>query len=110
MIPQFKRLAAIAAIFLTTGQINMIYADPASDNAAKGAAFLAENAKKEGVNVLPSGLRYKVEREGTGSSPKATDTVTVHYRGTLLDGTEFDSSYKRGQPISFPLGHVIPGW
>lgn len=88
----------------------MVHADTASDNAAKGEAFLAENGKKEGVNVLPSGLQYKMEREGTGSSPKATDTVEVHYRGTLLDGTEFDSSYKRGQSISFPLNRVIPGW
>lgn len=88
----------------------MAFADTGSDNAAKGEAFLAENAKKEGVNVLPSGLQYKTEREGTGASPKATDTVEVHYRGTLLDGTEFDSSYKRGKPISFPLNGVIPGW
>jgi FKBP-type peptidyl-prolyl cis-trans isomerase len=76
----------------------------------KGKAFLAENAKKEGVKTTPSGLQYIVITEGTGKSPKATDVVLVHYRGTLLDGTEFDSSYKRNQPISFPLNQVIPGW
>ncbi len=76
----------------------------------KGKAFLAENATKPGVQQTASGLQYKVLKEGTGKSPKATDTVLVHYRGTLLDGTEFDSSYKRNQPISFPLNRVIPGW
>lgn len=76
----------------------------------KGEAFLQENAKKEGVKTTPSGLQYKVLTEGKGKSPKATDTVTVNYRGTLLNGTEFDSSYKRGEPISFPLNRVIPGW
>lgn len=76
----------------------------------KGQAFLQENAKKDGVKTTPSGLQYKVLTEGTGKSPKATDTVTVNYRGSLLDGTEFDSSYKRGEPISFPLNRVIPGW
>src|SRR5260221_5333406 len=76
----------------------------------KGSKFLAENAKKEGVKTTASGLQYKILKEGTGKRPKATDTVKVHYRGTLLDGTEFDSSYKRGEPIEFPLNRVIPGW
>jgi len=78
----------------------------------KGKAFLEENASKEGVKVTESGLQYKVLEEGdpAGKSPSATDTVEVHYRGTLIDGTEFDSSYKRGQPLSFPLNRVIPGW
>ena len=76
----------------------------------KGEAFLRENASKEGVHVTPSGLQYKVLADGTGRSPKATDTVKVQYRGTLLDGTEFDSSYKRNQPIEFALNQVIPGW
>lgn len=76
----------------------------------KGQQFLQENAKKEGVKSTPSGLQYLVVTEGSGKSPKATDTVLVHYKGTLLDGTEFDSSYKRNQPISFPLNQVIPGW
>ncbi|EDY22209.1 peptidylprolyl isomerase FKBP-type [Chthoniobacter flavus Ellin428] len=76
----------------------------------KGKAFLKENATKEGVKTTPSGLEYKIVKEGTGKSPAAADTVLVHYRGTLLDGTEFDSSYKRNEPISFPLNRVIPGW
>jgi len=79
-------------------------------NQKEGEAFLAENKTKEGVTVLPSGLQYKVTKAGTGKKPKATDTVTVHYRGTLIDGTEFDSSYRRGQPVSFPVNGVIPGW
>ena len=76
----------------------------------EGETFLAENAKKEGINVTDSGLQYHHDTEGTGKSPDANDKVTVHYQGTLLDGTEFDSSYKRGEPISFPLNGVIPGW
>lgn len=79
-------------------------------NKADGERFLAENAKKEGVKVLPSGLQYKVIAAGTGKSPTTADTVTTHYRGTLIDGTEFDSSYKRGQPATFPVSGVIPGW
>lgn len=75
-----------------------------------GAKFLAENATKEGVKTTASGLQYQILTEGTGASPKATDKVTVHYKGTLIDGTEFDSSYSRGQPVTFPLGNVIPGW
>ena len=77
---------------------------------AESAKFLEENAKKEGVKVTESGLQYQVIKEGEGAKPKATDTVKVHYKGTLVDGTEFDSSYKRGEPISFPLGGVIKGW
>ncbi len=76
----------------------------------KGQAYTAENAKKEGVRTTASGLQYEALTEGTGRNPKATDTVLVHYRGTLLDGSEFDSSYSRNQPISFPLNHVITGW
>jgi len=79
-------------------------------NKADGEKFLAENAKKEGVKSLPSGLQYKEITPGKGKSPKATDTVTTHYRGTLIDGTEFDSSHKRGEPISFPVSGVIAGW
>ena len=77
---------------------------------AEGDAFLAANAKKDGVVTLPSGLQYKVITQGTGATPKASDTVSVHYRGRLVDGTEFDSSYKRNEPTSFPVGGVIPGW
>lgn len=79
-------------------------------NLAAGEAFLAENAKREGVVALPSGLQYEILTEGTGEMPKATDTVTTHYRGTLIDGTEFDSSIKRGEPATFPVSGVIPGW
>ena len=79
-------------------------------NKKEGEAFLADNKKKEGVTTLPSGLEYKVIKAGTGKKPKATDTVTVNYRGTLTDGTEFDSSYKRGQPATFAVTGVIPGW
>ncbi|HZR46531.1 MAG TPA: FKBP-type peptidyl-prolyl cis-trans isomerase, partial [Candidatus Manganitrophaceae bacterium] len=79
-------------------------------NLKEGAAFLAENKKKKGVVTLPSGLQYKIITEGNGKKPKATDTVTTHYRGTLIDGTEFDNSYKRGRPERFPLNGVIPGW
>lgn len=76
----------------------------------KGEQFLTENAKKPGIKTTASGLQYEVLTEGTGKSPKATDTVLVHYKGTLLDGKEFDSSYKRNAPIEFPLNGVIPGW
>jgi len=79
-------------------------------NKKEGEAFIAENKKKEGVVTLPSGLQYKITTEGSGAKPKPTDTVTVNYRGTLIDGTEFDSSYKRGQPASFKVTGVIPGW
>lgn len=82
----------------------------AVSNRAAGEAFLAENAKKEGVKTTPSGLQYKVITEGVGKSPAATDTVSVHYEGKLIDGTVFDSSYKRGEPAEFPLNAVIPGW
>ncbi|HEY3323150.1 MAG TPA: FKBP-type peptidyl-prolyl cis-trans isomerase [Planctomycetota bacterium] len=79
-------------------------------NQKDGEAFLAENKKKDGVTELPSGLQYKVIKEGTGEMPKASDTVSVHYKGTVLDGTEFDSSYSRNEPASFQVGGVIPGW
>jgi FKBP-type peptidyl-prolyl cis-trans isomerase FklB len=83
----------------------------AADNNHRAAAkFLAENAKKPGVVTTASGLQYKVLAAGSGDSPKPTDEVTVNYRGTLLDGTEFDSSYKRGTPASFQVNRVIPGW
>jgi FKBP-type peptidyl-prolyl cis-trans isomerase FklB len=82
----------------------------AEKNKADGEKFLAENAKKEGVKTLASGLQYKEIAPGTGKSPKTSDTVTTHYKGTLVDGTEFDSSYKRGEPATFPVSGVIPGW
>jgi FKBP-type peptidyl-prolyl cis-trans isomerase len=81
-----------------------------AENKEAGAAFLLQNHEKEGVVQTSSGLQYLVESPGSGDHPAATDTVTVHYRGSLLDGTEFDSSYARNQPISFRLDQVIPGW
>jgi FKBP-type peptidyl-prolyl cis-trans isomerase FklB len=79
-------------------------------NKKQGEEFLAANAKKEGVKTLPSGLQYIVLKEGTGKKPEATDEVVVHYHGTLIDGTVFDSSVDRGEPASFPVNRVIPGW
>lgn len=76
----------------------------------EGEKFLAENAKKDGVTVLPSGLQYTVIKEGTGAQPKATDRVKCHYEGTLTNGQVFDSSYRRGEPAVFPLNGVIAGW
>ncbi|MBC3765937.1 FKBP-type peptidyl-prolyl cis-trans isomerase [Neptunicella marina] len=81
-----------------------------AENQKAGEAFLAENAKKDGVKVTDSGLQYEVVKQGDGPKPKAEDTVKVHYRGTLIDGTEFDSSYSRNQPAVFPLNRVISGW
>ncbi|MFO1462061.1 MAG: FKBP-type peptidyl-prolyl cis-trans isomerase [Verrucomicrobiota bacterium] len=77
---------------------------------AAGEAFLAANAKKEGVKTTPSGLQYKVVKAGSGKTPTAADTVKVHYHGTLTDGTVFDSSVDRGEPVTFPVNGVIPGW
>jgi FKBP-type peptidyl-prolyl cis-trans isomerase FklB len=82
----------------------------AAKNLAAGKAFLEANAKKEGVKVLPSGLQYKVIKEGMGKTPTIADKVKTHYRGTLIDGTEFDSSYKRGKPAEFGVKAVIKGW
>ncbi len=82
----------------------------AESNKKEGAAFLAANATKEGVVTLPSGLQYKILTAGTGPKPTATDSVVCNYRGTLLDNTEFDSSYKRGQPMTINVGGVIKGW
>ena len=82
----------------------------AAKNIEEGKKFLEENQKKEGIKTLPSGLQYKVLTEGSGKMPKADDTVTVNYKGTLIDGTESDSSYKRGQPATFKVNGVIKGW
>ncbi len=84
--------------------------EEAQAHIAEGKAYLDANAKKKGVVVTKSGLQYEVLQEGTGKSPKATDTVRCHYEGRLLDGTIFDSSYKRGEPADFGLNQVIPGW
>lgn len=82
----------------------------AMKNKTEGETFLQENKKREGIKTTSSGLQYKVITQGTGTSPKATDHVITHYRGKLIDGTEFDSSYARGEPVTFPVNGVIPGW
>jgi FKBP-type peptidyl-prolyl cis-trans isomerase FklB len=107
-----QEMAEILTAYQQEMQMKMVAEATAAaeENAKKAEAFLAENGKKEGVKTLSSGLQYKVLSEGTGSSPKPESTVEVHYKGTLIDGTEFDSSYKRGEPASFPVGGVIPGW
>src|SRR5205085_6127604 len=84
--------------------------ETATKNAAEAEKFLAANKTKEGVKTTESGLQYKVMKDGSGAQPKSSDSVTVNYRGTLTDGTEFDSSYKRGQPATFPVSGVIKGW
>lgn len=84
--------------------------DDGEKNVKNGDSFLAENKSKAGVTTTASGLQYSVIKQGTGPKPKATDAVKVHYRGTLLDGKEFDSSIKRGEPVEFPVSGVIPGW
>src|ERR1041385_8906906 len=84
--------------------------EAAEKNAAAGEIFLAENKSKPGVKTTVSGLQYKVVKEGSGPTPKATDSVVANYRGTLIDGNEFDSSYKRNEPATFPVGGVIKGW
>ncbi|MGD0251693.1 MAG: FKBP-type peptidyl-prolyl cis-trans isomerase [Verrucomicrobiota bacterium] len=87
-----------------------LHEELAAKNKAEGDAFMATNKNNSGVVTLPDGLQYKVITNGTGAMPVSTDIVTVNYRGTLLDGTEFDSSFKRGQPARFPVNGVIPGW
>jgi FKBP-type peptidyl-prolyl cis-trans isomerase FkpA/FKBP-type peptidyl-prolyl cis-trans isomerase FklB len=84
--------------------------EAAEENKKKGAEFLEKNKSAEGVKVTQSGLQYIVEKEGDGKTPTKTDTVKAHYKGTLIDGTQFDSSYDRGQPAEFPVQGVIPGW
>jgi FKBP-type peptidyl-prolyl cis-trans isomerase len=86
------------------------FAEQSAGNRKRGEDYLKSNAEKEGVTVTESGLQYSVLTAADGDKPKATDEVTVHYRGTLIDGTEFDSSYSRGSPTSFTLNQVIPGW
>jgi len=84
--------------------------EESSSNRKEGETFLASNKTKDGVQTLPDGLEYKILKAGDGPKPAATDSVTCNYRGTLINGKEFDSSYKRGQPATFPLGGVIKGW
>ena len=103
-----------ASIQLLAGEVRAAQDAKAKEAGAvsrkEGDEFLAGNKSKDGVKVLPDGLQYKVLTEGSGPKPSASDTVTVNYRGTLINGTEFDSSYKRGQPASFQVGGVIKGW
>ncbi len=112
--PKYSEQDMQAALQNLGKQVNEQRAKAAAADAEKQApvnkAFLADNSVKPGVKTTASGLQYKVVSEGTGKQPKATDTVTVNYRGTLIDGTEFDSSYKRGQPATFPVNGVIAGW
>lgn len=89
---------------------SMANAGTAEENKAAGKEFLAKNTKKENIMTTASGLQYEVLKKGEGSSPSSSDTVTVHYKGTTLDGKEFDSSYARNAPATFPLNRVIPGW
>jgi len=103
MIKSMLTLAAMATLFFT-------HTTMAQSALQTGQAFLAENATQPGVKQTPSGLQYVIINPGEGRSPKATDSVKVNYRGTLLNGTEFDSSYKRNEPIEFPLNGVIKGW
>jgi FKBP-type peptidyl-prolyl cis-trans isomerase FklB len=101
----------ISSLQMTMVQKNIAEAKVVSEkNKAEGAKFLAANKSKEGVVTLPSGLQYKIITAGTGPKPTIEQTVVCHYRGTLIDGTEFDSSHKRGQPATFPVKGVIKGW
>lgn len=102
----------ITVLTITIGlaMFSFASAKSAQENQAEGAAFLAENAKKKDVITTSSGLQYEVLKAGNGAKPTAASKVTVHYKGTTLDGNEFDSSYKRGMPATFPLNRVIPGW
>jgi len=107
-----EEAAAVRQAYVTKKQAEQQQATAVAgeSNLAEGQKFLAENKVKEGVQTTASGLQYKVVTMGDGAKPVATDTVKVHYRGTLLDGTEFDSSYARNEPISFGLNRVIAGW
>ncbi|HAC15541.1 MAG TPA: hypothetical protein DCE78_06300 [Bacteroidetes bacterium] len=111
LMTQEEMMAALQTFQDTIMQRQQDKADRESqENIAAGEAFLAENATKDGVQTTESGLQYRVIEEGSGARPTATSSVTVHYRGTLIDGTEFDSSYTRGEPATFGLNQVIPGW
>jgi FKBP-type peptidyl-prolyl cis-trans isomerase len=106
-----KLISAIIAIAIGLTMFSLANAASPEENKAAGEKFLAENTKKPNVKTTASGLQYEVLTPGKGkTNPAATDNVTVHYKGTSLDGKEFDSSYSRGKPTSFPLNGVIPGW
>jgi len=108
---QTQVLSFVTVILIGITMFSMANATTPEENKAAGASFLAQNAKKPNIVTTPSGLQYEVLTPGTGTkSPAATDNVTVHYKGTTIDGKEFDSSYSRGEPATFPLNGVIPGW
>ncbi len=111
LLSQEEAIAALQKLQeLAAAKQQETMAKMAETNKAEGAAFLAENAKREGVVTTDSGLQYEIITEGTGSTPEASDQVTVDYRGTFIDGSEFDSSYERGEPVSFSVDGIIPGW
>jgi len=108
---QTKVLSIVSILLIGFTMFSLANATTPAENKAAGIAFLAENAKKPNIVTTASGLQYEVLTPGTGTaSPSASDNVTVHYKGTTIDGTEFDSSYSRGEPATFPLNRVIPGW
>ncbi|NOT11523.1 MAG: FKBP-type peptidyl-prolyl cis-trans isomerase [Methylococcaceae bacterium] len=108
---QIQLIAIITVILATLTVFSIANATTPEENKAQGKAFLAENAKKPAIKTTASGLQYEILTAGTGvKSPSASDNVTVHYKGTTIDGKEFDSSYSRGEPATFPLNQVIPGW
>ncbi len=110
-LPAAEQEAALATLQKDmTGKITAERTAAGEKAKTEGEKFLAANKAKDGVKTLPSGLQYKVLTEGKGEQPKPTDKVTVNYRGTLIDGTEFDNSYKRGEPATFPVNQVIKGW
>ncbi|MCF7963925.1 MAG: FKBP-type peptidyl-prolyl cis-trans isomerase [Methylobacter tundripaludum] len=108
---QTQAISIITVILIGFTMFSLANATTPEENKAAGIAFLAENAKKPNIVTTASGLQYEVLAPGTGTaSPSATDSVTVHYKGTTIDGEEFDSSYSRGEPATFPLNRVISGW
>ena len=107
---QIRIISFLTVIIIGITMFSMANATTPAENKAAGVAFLSENAKNENITITESGLQYEVLTEGSGASPSATDKVTVHYKGTTIDGEEFDSSYGRGEPSTFPLNRVIPGW
>lgn len=108
--PKYTQEEMLAAMQLLETSMREKEAAKGSESKAKGAKFLAENAKKKGVTTTKSGLQYEIVKPGDGPKPAATDTVNVHYHGTLIDGKVFDSSVERGEPVTFPLQQVIKGW
>lgn len=103
-------IVILSALIIGITMFSMANATSPEENKVAGEAFLAENTKKENIVTTASGLQYEILAEGEGPSPSATTSVTVHYKGTTLDGKEFDSSYSRNEPATFPLNRVIAGW